>query len=504
MNELLPYEEQLAGKLADIPLPDENPAWDAMRKMLDDDDDGIVPPPVNSGCRRWGLGLLLLLLLVSVTWGVYKFAGKRGRNGASEKTLPGKQMRTVEKDSSTAGQKHGKGGETDSAGSSKGGGAGLKSSNHTDVPSVALNKREKVISASPKKFSIKTISAAVGFDGRSPANKKSLLGVKTKGGGADDTVNLSQNKMGTATKIVIDDYAKGVVTSGKASKDMGKNGKEIITDTSAVGVLKSPSPSVKTNIDTTSSVKKRVLPAKKVDSSAVKRNVGDKTDDDVDKEQKFWFSAGLGLQQLIPIDGQKANPYNAFGRKGSPADYIPSAYFRVHKNKTFLQIEFKYGAPQYTKNIAYSTKVISVDTTNHITKSAVNQVEKTYYHQVPVSIHYEILPGFSAGAGIVWNRFQSAVVNQQTHTLHTQTGIDSVTGNNVIDVKSDSAFAKTYLQFMFEAQYAWKRISFGARYSAGLQPYITFTSPATGQTQRDRNASFNVFIRYELWRSKKK
>ena len=168
-----------------------------------------------------------------------------------------------------------------------------------------------------------------------------------------------------------------------------------------------------------------------------------------------------------------------------------------------MQVEFKYGAPQDTKNIAYSTKVTNYDSTTHITTSQVNSVNKTYYHQLPLSIHYEVLPNLSIGAGAVWNRFQSAVVTQQNQASNGLTGTDSIVNSKVINVKSDSAFAKTYWQFMLEAQYAWKRFSFGTRYAWGLTPYLTATS-SSGQTQKERNASLNVFIRYELWRSKKK
>jgi hypothetical protein len=56
---------------------------------------------------------------------------------------------------------------------------------------------------------------------------------------------------------------------------------------------------------------------------------------------------------------------------------------------------------------------------------------------------------------------------------------------------------------VFETQYRWKRFSLGARYSFGLQPYIVFTLPG-GTQQRERNKSLQVFLRYEIWKSKAK
>src|SRR6266498_3576907 len=61
MNELLPYEEQLAQQWNDLPLPDENMAWADMKRRLDkDDDDGLIPVWLR-GCALWGLvGILVL------------------------------------------------------------------------------------------------------------------------------------------------------------------------------------------------------------------------------------------------------------------------------------------------------------------------------------------------------------------------------------------------------------------------------------------------------------
>ena len=60
------------------------------------------------------------------------------------------------------------------------------------------------------------------------------------------------------------------------------------------------------------------------------------------------------MQQLLPVAGQKTVPYNSLGRKGTLADYIPSIYFRAIKEKKwFVQGEFRYGAPQYTKEFVY-------------------------------------------------------------------------------------------------------------------------------------------------------
>ncbi len=48
MNEHVPYEDELKKRLDDLPLPNENIAWEDMKRRLDkDDDDRPIIPPVS-------------------------------------------------------------------------------------------------------------------------------------------------------------------------------------------------------------------------------------------------------------------------------------------------------------------------------------------------------------------------------------------------------------------------------------------------------------------------
>ncbi|MEP6628202.1 MAG: hypothetical protein ABJA32_09475, partial [Ginsengibacter sp.] len=68
MNEGLPYEEELARQLNNVPLPDENSAWEDMKRRLEkDDDDPIIITPVSKGCLSYSLllvGLLVALFFI--------------------------------------------------------------------------------------------------------------------------------------------------------------------------------------------------------------------------------------------------------------------------------------------------------------------------------------------------------------------------------------------------------------------------------------------------------
>jgi hypothetical protein len=209
----------------------------------------------------------------------------------------------------------------------------------------------------------------------------------------------------------------------------------------------------------------------------------------------------LALQQQIPIDSQSATPYNASGRKGSLADYIPSVYFRFHKKeKWFFQLEFKYGAPQYTRAIQYYQKAVFDTGTNSITTTS-SRLKKTYYHQLPLTFNYHVMKNWTVGTGIVWNRFSSAVTEQSIRRSIQGGPQDSLISYGIIKVRSDSVFARSYFQAVFETQYQWKKISIGARYAFGLEPYIRFTLPG-GVRQEEKNSSLQVFLRYQFWKSR--
>jgi hypothetical protein len=221
------------------------------------------------------------------------------------------------------------------------------------------------------------------------------------------------------------------------------------------------------------------------------------------KSLKFSFAAGLSLHQQLPINGQKFVPYNLEGRKGTIADYIPSVYVRAYqKNKWFIQSEFRYGAPQYTKEFVYQQEV---DTNLFITTTKSTRLNKTYYNQLPLTFHYHLSKRLSVGTGIMWNKFVSAISSQDVVQHNNITGLDSTSKGTILVSKakdSGNVFVKSWFQVVFDAEYKWKKFSFGAKYSIGLQPYIKFELPGAAPTQ-ERNNSLDIFIRYELWRSKK-
>ncbi|HEV7779738.1 MAG TPA: hypothetical protein VGO58_00650, partial [Chitinophagaceae bacterium] len=223
---------------------------------------------------------------------------------------------------------------------------------------------------------------------------------------------------------------------------------------------------------------------------------------DSSKKKSLSFSAGIALHQQLPVAGQSFVPYSALGRKGSVRDYIPSLYIRLNRDdKWFIQSGFRYGAPQLVKEFLYKSKADTISQQKYNTTT--NYLKKTFYHQVPLTFNYFVVPDWSIGAGIVWNNFAGAVSSQDIIQTDRFNGGDTAISQNVIisSRKADSNFVKSWFQATIETQYKWRRFSFGANYSFGLQPYIRFVLP-NGQPQEEKNSSLHLFIRYELWRSK--
>lgn len=256
--------------------------------------------------------------------------------------------------------------------------------------------------------------------------------------------------------------------------------------------------------DTIVSNPKKIDSVKKpaTDSPAVKKT----NPVDSSRQRSFFFSAGLSIQQQLPIGGQKATPYNSLGRKGSLLDYIPSVYVRLNrKDKWFIQAEFKYGAPQYTKEFLYYQEVApdTIGGPPRFETTTSNRLKKSFYHQLPFTFNYFVKPNWSVGGGLQWNKFYGAVSDQEVIKHDVATNQDQVLSKGIVVTKSDSSgsFERSYIQGIFETQYRWKRFSFGARYTFGLQPYITITLPNQPE-KKEKNSNILIFVRYELWKQK--
>ncbi|MEO6612668.1 MAG: hypothetical protein ABIT05_14690 [Chitinophagaceae bacterium] len=473
MSERLPYEEQLPAQWNDLPLPDENMAWADMKRRLEEDNDKPLLPIWLRGCMGWGL---LMILVLGLGWWILrpgKWFRKKEENpqtkGIAENKTNSDSVFTL-KDSSSTTAKEVRPGSPDSAGTAK------VNPGDKDIPGKIIPGTDEIKNVTNKQ-------------------KKPVTFISpTKGKSKPQPVRTSRNKIPVKKK-------DNIISSGDVENKQERQTDSIETggqEISKIAKTDSPALVIKKEIHTDTVQKTKTDSARKDKTGepvAEKKPKKDST-----KSKQLSFSAGIGLQQQLPLAGQKFVPYNSQGRKGTLGDYIPSVYLRLSKpGKWFLQTEFRYGAPQYTKEILFRQQVIN-DTGQaprfKITNSST--LKKTYYHQLPLTFNYFVLPDWSLGAGIQWNKFSSAVYERQELYHDNTTQLDTVRSKTIQALDTASGFKRSYFQAVIETQYQRKRFSFGARYTFGLQPYLRFTLPG-GTAQEEKNSALQLFLRYRLW-----
>jgi hypothetical protein len=480
MSQRLPYEDHLKQHWTDLQLPDENKAWEDMKRRLEEDEDRPIIAWWRRGCLLWGL-----LLLVIFGLGLWLVRDKYLMSGDNKKVTVNKQdedsnskrkssviIQAIPSDTISGSAQPSKGNETVplkeitvGVQSIPGGNPVLENNAGSQKkPRLSTHQKENEITNTAHKPVTVPLKPA-----KNSTNKKNKLPAKS------DKLTNENGSVRTNNPLII---KKTDSTAAIPVKD---------SSVSKTSVKKEPVKSIKS--DKQDSLSK---------STAKK---------DLSKKNQLSYSAGISMQQLLPVAGQKTVPYNSQGRKGTLADYIPSIYFRINKErKWFIQGEFRYGAPQYTKEFVYKEdRREDTSGSQTFTTRSSNTLKKTYYHQLPISFNYFVAKDWSVGAGLSWNKFVSAISDREVTRRNNSTTIDSIISKGIVKEKQDSAsgFAKSYFQAVIESQYKWKRLSFGARYTFGLQPYLKFTL-LNGETGKESNRSLQIFLRYDLWQSKKK
>jgi hypothetical protein len=507
MNEKTPYEEQLDRAWDELPLPNEDMAWKDMKRRLDeDDDDKIIAPPPRSGC---GIGALLIgLLLFGGFWFLLrpeKWFTKKENETAQQTKRDVKENKTEVKTENNSSEVEGeirvkqdqnidKITQKDTANTQ------ATIDNPNEQERNKIGNKNSHIKSTTKGSELLTIKDEVTIQTNDPATKKKKANIQPVKANRPKNASKVQNKK--AKKNNIDERSVSSQKKKQGTEDVLNNKVPIQQKDSVITDARSQQPQINT-LPVTDSLKNKMVQStapNRKDSVVKNKNIVKEKD----KEQRpIFFSAGLGMHQQIPIAGQEWVTYNSLGRIGILSDYIPSINFRMEKqDRWFLQTEFRYGAPQHTKQFTYE-QVIKFDTASQSTITNSSVLKKTFYHQVPLTFNYYVLPNWSIGTGIQWNKFYSAVAEQDVKRRRLGTNNDSLLSQEIVKVNADtvSAFAKSWFQGIIQTQYHWKHFSIGVKYSFGLQPYIKFTLP-NQPLQEEKNSSFQIFLRYEVWRSK--
>lgn len=456
----------------DIPLPDQEKAWQLMKEKLEEDKKRRLLPPVILNCAGWGA---LFLLLMAGAWFIFK---KDSSGMRAENTSVKKEVSTPAPVTPNQPQNPDKAPASITPGEPLTATPGIE-----DVP--AENK--PVISSEDAGDHFREINRGSKQDkqtAKSLNNTKKKNTIKQK----KDQVNVNR-KLGEERK-------KGEVNQ-VARVDKKEESDQYKSD---AGPVKSRKDSITVKAEEQKKAKELADSTVKKDTVAVDSpEVLKKTKEQ--KERTFVFSAGLGLQQQVPFNGQSSVPYDYYGRKSSLSDYIPSVYARFEKkDKWFIMGEFRFGAPQSLKEFSFSRQTKFDTISNRLTTTTM-KLKKTYYHQLPLSFNYYLKPGWSLGAGAIYSRFYGAVTEREVNNFDVQTQTSTVT-KQIARVQhfTDSFLYKTQLHFLLQTDVQWKRFNLGLRYTKDLQPYIRYTQP-DGRINEEKNASFQLILRYRLWDS---
>ena len=447
MSSRLPYEE-IDKQFNDLPLPDQEASWQKMEQMLDSDrdNDRILPPIFLKTCAGWAL---LLMFISAGIWLVVQPRNQRNENSTTKQTEKALPQTNKENQTPIGDQISNK-----SQNVSK-----HSSGENPEIIRQAQRKTgpEKLISN--QKYSNKVSIASV--------NKTNKINKGTAGTKKQDekvlpgTITIFSNQ-----KLRVKEINNPIKITDKKEWPTGND-----------SVIRTPIVSEQ---------------SKTSEKKVVQHNKND-----------FYFSVGIGEQQQIPIAGQTSVPYSSYGREGSFSDYIPSVYVRLHKKENwFVQAEFRYGAAQSLKEFSYSQQTKLDPSGSNVTTTTL-RLKKTYYHQLPLSFNYYVYPRLSVGIGGIYSRFYRAITEQETKTRNLQTQTEIV-NKQIIPVKNftDSFLYKTQVHLLLQADYEWKRLSFGLRYTKDMQPFIKYTKP-DGAIDEEKNQTLQFILRFRLWQSGK-
>jgi hypothetical protein len=131
------------------------------------------------------------------------------------------------------------------------------------------------------------------------------------------------------------------------------------------------------------------------------------------------------------------------------------------------------------------------------------RLKKTYYHQLPFSFNYYILPNLTVGIGGIYNRFYGAVTEKEVKKTDLQTQVETLS-REIVNIQhfNDSFLYKTQVHALVQTENHWKRFDFGLRYTKDIQPYIKYTQP-DGKIDVKKNQTFQLLVRYRIWQSGK-
>jgi hypothetical protein len=490
MDKKYAYEEELKNRLEQLPLPDVELAWKDMERRLDEKENHRpVLFPFQFGCLLWCL--MGGMALYFITWSL-SFTEERSQ-GKSKKTSTHSQLN----DSTGIPE------QTD----------GLSKKNLSVMPENSFPKTDSTASGGMNFLISKEVRTVLAYNESDKKGYEEIITPLIMQKKLNEKINTNRTiaikpvkKNRPANENIVIHFEQETESLNPLNNKLNDfiivSAAPVIPAKEDGKVADSASTKQKNDIVTGAAVP---LAALKKDTAILKQKPKNPSKQDV-----ISFSVGIALWQrldgnsnsvskVIPAGRDSAGGSNSAGKL---YDYIPSAFARMYKGeKWFLQAELRYRAPAYINNITFSQKSITSGAT---TRSTEKILSKTQHHQAALTINYTPLKNLSVGGGFIWNRFSQAIVSEQTVLRIANLPRDSILSfKQTVYKGADTNFVKSFFQLRAEVEYKWRRFSAGVNYTRGLQPYLRFILPNGVRTEEKIN-SLQLFLRYKIWRSRKK
>lgn len=475
----------------DLPLPGQDESWKKMEALLDKEERRRIIPPYLLNCA----GIALAVAIVGITaWLAFRPGGFFDEKNIAqvEKQGSSTQQTTVKEAGKEGILKAGPGNTEDKPVNSN-------SENRVtseDKPLVSTQDEIEKGNALVSVHAGKPVVNERRTNEIKPSEKKRFAKPSPKKNDIEVSKNRYADQNAAANKTP-DQKANGILPGVTLKNDNpGKSAQDQKDSATKTAITSAGDPVTK---NTTASI----VNTDKADTANAMPPVVSEREIKTMKPRRFSFSAGLGIQQQLRNGTQLAYSSDYYGKKGVFSEHIPSFYFRVHhKENWFAQAEFRFGAPQLVKDYSYARKIRYDTGTSNLVVSTL-RLRKLYYHQLPISFNYNVLPHLSVGAGGVYSIFYRAVTEQEVKATNIYTGAETYSKfTQRVPGYSDSFFFKSQLQFILHTDYRWKNFSLGLRYKKDLQPYIKYTKP-DGKIEDEMNDAVEVILRYRLWKSKR-
>ena len=190
-------------------------------------------------------------------------------------------------------------------------------------------------------------------------------------------------------------------------------------------------------------------------------------------------------------------------------DHLPGAYVRMYLgDRVYIDAGVRLYSPQYTR-LQQIDSTGGPDTTYNpyqsTFKDTVVSLEKLYYTDIPLTVHYRVAAGLYVGGGLQYSRLWDGAAIQRFDS-RPYIGSSDVTssGNWNLDLKYDAGalarLRRSDWRVLLDVAYRWRRATLDLRYQQSLTSYV---KPGQGGSS-PHNSALQLNLSYDIWRQRRK